>query len=98
MSEKEEKLSVVKKTIKMGRKYGRVKQINIIKRDAFIPSSLEAQIKEEIKGLKTITPTAISSKWDIRVSTARKLLEKYQEEGLIELKMKTPKIKVYAPL
>jgi len=98
MSEKEEKLSVVKKTIKMGRKYGRVKQINIIKRDAFIPSSLEEQIKEEIKGLKTITPTAISSKWDIRVSTARKLLEKYREEGLIELKMKTPKIKIYSPL
>ncbi len=95
MSEKEEKLSVVKKSIKLGRKYGRVKQVNITKRDVFIPASLEKQIKEDIMKLKTITPTTISMKYEIRVSTAKKLLERYKEEGLIVLKKSTPKLKVY---
>lgn len=97
MSEKEEKLSVVKKTIKLGRKYGRVKQVDITKRDVFIPASLEKQIKEEIMKLKTITPTTISMKYEIRVSTAKKLLERYKEEGLLVLKKSTPKLKVYIP-
>ncbi len=97
MSEKEEKLSVVKKSIKLGRKYGRVKQVNITKRDVFIPASLEKQIKEDIMKLKTITPTTISMKYEIRVSTAKKLLERYKEEGLIVLKKSTPKLKVYIP-
>lgn len=98
MSEKEDKLNVVKKTIKLGRKYGRVKQINITKRDVFLPASIEEQIKEEIKGLKVITPTSISMKYDIRVSTAKKLLQKYCDEGLIVLKMSSPKMKVYSPV
>jgi ribosomal protein S25 len=97
MSEKEEKLSVVKKTIKLGRKYGRVKQVNITRRDAFIPSNLEKEIKKEIMELKTITPTILSMKYDVRVSTAKKLLEKYKEEGLLILKRSTPKFKVYIP-
>jgi len=97
VSEKEEKLSVVKKTIKLGRKYGRVKQVNITKRDVFIPTGLETQIKEEIMKLKTITPTTLSMKYEIRVSTAKKLLEKYKEEGLLVLKKSTPKFKVYIP-
>ena len=97
MSEKEEKLSVVRKTIKLGRKYGRVKQVNITKRDVFIPVSLEKQIKEDIVKLKTITPTTLSMKYDIRVSTAKKLLEKYKEEGLIILKKSSPKLKIYIP-
>lgn len=97
MSEKEEKLSVVKKTIKLGRKYGRVKQVNITKRDVFIPTSLEKQIREDIMGFKTITPTTISLKYDIRVSTAKKLLENLKHEGLLILKSSTPKFKVYVP-
>ena len=58
---------------------------------------VEKQIKEDIKGLKTITPTSISMKYDIRVSTAKKLLQKYCDEGLIVLRMTTPKMKVYSP-
>ncbi len=97
MSEKEEKQIVRKGTLNLRRKYGRTKQINVVERDAFIPKSLEKEIKESILKKKTILATDIALRYDIRVSTAKNLLKQYEEEGLIKLIDPSLKLKIYVP-
>ena len=97
MSEKEEKIHVRKATLNLRRKYGRTKQISIVERDAFIPQSLENEIKETFLKKKTITATDIASRYDIRVSTVKLLLKQYEEEGLIKLLDPSLKLKIYIP-
>ncbi|MGB5911197.1 MAG: hypothetical protein WBH31_08400 [Promethearchaeia archaeon] len=97
MSEKEEKTVVRKATLSLRRKYGRTKQIDILERDAFIPSSLEKEIRKSITDKKTILASDIALKYDIRLSTAKLLLKLYQEEGLIELYDPSLKLKIYVP-
>ena len=99
MSDKEkEKLIVRKATINLKRKYGRTKQISIFVRDAFIPSTLEEDIKESILKRKSITATEIAIKFDLRVSPVKLLLRQYEEEGLIKLLDPSLKLKIYIPV
>ena len=97
LSEKEDKIVVRKATINLRRKYGRTKQISIVERDAFIPQTLEKEIKENYLKKKTITATDIALKYDIRVSTVKLLLKQYEEEGLIKLLDPSLKLKIYVP-
>ena len=97
MSEKEEKLLVRKATINLRRKYGRTKQISVVERDAFIPKSIEKDIRNSISKSKTILATEMAVKFDIRVSTAKILIKQYVEEGLIKLLDPSLKLKIYVP-
>ena len=97
MSEKEEKLLVRKATINLRRKYGRTKQISVVERDAFIPKSIEKDIRGSISKSKTILATEMALKFDIRVSTAKILIKQYVEEGLIKLLDPSLKLKIYVP-
>ena len=97
MSEKDEKILVRKATLNLRRKYGRSKQINIVERDSFIPKSIENDIRESLNKKKSILASDIALKYDIRLSTAKKLLDQYEEEGLIKLYDPSLKLKVYVP-
>lgn len=97
MSEKEEKLVVRKATLSLRRKYGRTKQINIVERDAFVPSSLEKEIKESILKRKSIIASDIALRYDLRISTVKLLLSQYAEDGLIKLLDPSLKLKIYVP-
>ena len=97
MSEKDERILVRKATLNLRRKYGRSKQINIVERDSFVPKAVENEIRESIKKRKSIIASDIALKYDIRLSTAKKLLDQYEEEGLIKLYDPSLKLKVYVP-
>jgi len=97
MSEKEEKLVVRKATLNLRRKYGRTKQITIVERDAFVPSSIEKQIRESLPKRKSILASDIALRFDIRISTVNLLLKQYEEEGLIKLFDPNLKLKIYVP-
>ena len=97
MAEKKDKLMVRKATLSLRRKYGRVKQINIVERDAFVPSNVDNDIRETVLKRKTTTVTDIALKYDIRVSTIKLLLKQYEEEGLIKLLDPSLKLKIYVP-
>ena len=97
MSEKDERILVRKATLNLRRKYGRSKQINIVERDSFVPKAVENEIRESIKKKKSIIASDIALKYDIRLSTAKKLLDQYEEEGLIKLYDPSLKLKVYVP-
>ena len=93
----EDKQLIRKATLSLKRKYGRVKQINIVERDAFIPDGIEKEIRETILKKKAITATDISIKYDIRVSSVKLLLKEYEKEGLIKLLDPSLKLKIYVP-
>ncbi|MHA1476743.1 MAG: hypothetical protein ACTSPU_00950, partial [Promethearchaeota archaeon] len=97
LSEKEEKLLVRKATLNLRRKYGRTKQISIVERDAFIPVSIEKEIRESLPNRKSILASDIALKYDVRISTVNLLLKQYEEEGLIKLLDPTLKLKIYVP-
>lgn len=97
MSEKEEKLLVRKATLNLRRKYGRTKQISIVERDAFIPSSLEKELRNFILKRKSTSPADIALRYDIRISTAKQFLKQLEEEGVVKLLDPSLKIKVYVP-
>ncbi|MFX1591028.1 MAG: hypothetical protein ACFFC1_23070 [Promethearchaeota archaeon] len=88
---------VRKATLNLRRKYGRTKQIDIVERDAYIPSALEKEIRESIVKRKSILASDIALKYDIRISTANLLLKQYAEEGLIKLLDPSLSIKIYVP-
>ena len=97
MSEKEERVLVRKATLNLRRKYGRTKQITIVERDAFIPTSLEGEIKEFILKRKSILASDIALKYDIRISTIKLLLKQMEQQGVIKLLDPSLKLKIYVP-
>ena len=97
MSEKEEKLLVRKATLNLRRKYGRTKQITIVERDAFVPTSIEKEIRESLPKRKSILASGIALRFDIRISTVNLLLKQYEKEGLIKLLEPNLKLKIYVP-
>ncbi|TES95052.1 MAG: hypothetical protein E3J90_10440 [Promethearchaeota archaeon] len=97
MSEKEEKLLVRKATLNLRRKYGRTKQITIVERDAFIPKSIEKEIRESLPKRKSILASDIALKFDLRISTVNVLLKQYEGEGLIKLLNPNLNLKIYVP-
>jgi ribosomal protein S25 len=97
VSDKEDKLLVRRDTLNLRRKYGRTQRVNVIERDAFIPRGIEEDIKNDILNRKAILASDIAVKYDIRVSTAKNLLDKYEEEGLVEILDPTLKLKIYVP-
>jgi len=97
VSEKEEKLVVRKATLNLRRKYGRTKQITIVERDAFVPTSIEKDIRESLPKRKSILASDIALRFDVRISTVNLLLKQYEEEGLIKLLDPNLKLKIYVP-
>ena len=97
MSEKEEKLLVRKATLNLRRKYGRTKQITIVERDAFIPKSIEKEIRESLPKRKSILASDIALKFDLRISIVNVLLKQYEGEGLIKLLNPNLNLKIYVP-
>ncbi|MCK4384540.1 MAG: hypothetical protein KAW66_14665 [Candidatus Lokiarchaeota archaeon] len=97
MSEKEDKLLVRKATLNLRRKYGRTKQITIVERDAFIPSSVEKEIRESLPKRKSILASDLALRFDLRISTVNLLLKQLEGEGLIKLFDPNLKLKIYVP-
>ena len=49
----------------------------------------------EIKKMKVVTPFAVASKFDLRISVAKDLLEEHERKKIIELVSRSRKTKVY---
>ena len=60
--------------------------------------ALEEEIRESLLKKKSILASDIALKHDIRISTAKLLLEKFEQEGLIKLFDPSLKLKIYVPI
>lgn len=90
-----EKVQVKQRSKKFSRKYGKVAVIDIIERDPFIPEELQNELREKLPKQKTITAQDLSRKYGIMVSAAKKLIDKLEEEKLINFVSGNSRIKIY---
>jgi len=54
--------------------------------------------EKDILSMRVVTPAAIASKYDIRVSTAKKLLDGLHRRGKLRLVVNSGRLKAYEPV
>ncbi|MBS7607754.1 MAG: hypothetical protein QXL77_01920 [Candidatus Bathyarchaeia archaeon] len=60
-----------------------------------IPDIKGGRMLEELKKMRVITPYAVASKFNIRISAAKDLLEQLENDGLVQLVSGNHDIKIY---
>jgi ribosomal protein S25 len=66
--------------------------INII-----APDAKDQRIIAEIKKMNVLTPYAVSTKYGIRISTAKDFLEQLEANGAVQLVSGSHNLKIYKP-
>ena len=62
------------------------------------PDVKDAKIIAEVKKMGVLTPYAVSTRYGVRISAAKDLLEQLQENGAVQLVSGSHNIKVYKPI
>lgn len=62
------------------------------------PDVKNAKIVSEAKKMNVLTPYAVASKFNIRISAAKDFLEQLEQTGEVELVSGNHNIKIYKPL
>lgn len=62
------------------------------------PNPKSEKTLSEIKKLKVLTPYSVASRFDLRLSVARSLLEELEQRGVIQYVSGSRNIKIYKPL
>lgn len=78
-------------------RWGRTYEYKLIKRAHWVEPDVLDKIMSEITKVKVITPTYLANKFNVKVSTARKILEALRKEKIVELDkdVSTNKFKIY---
>jgi len=66
--------------------------------DIFMPDTKSGKIIEEVKKLKVLTPFAVASRFNLRLSIAKDFLEELESKGIVQLVSKSRNVRVYKPL
>lgn len=61
-----------------------------------IPDATSDEVMGALRGMKAITPTGVASKFNLKVSVAKKLLRELENSGTLELAARSQNLKVYA--
>jgi ribosomal protein S25 len=61
-----------------------------------IPEMSSEELMEKLRRMKAITPTGLAAQLNIKVSTAKKLLEELKEQRVLSLASRSHNLKVYA--
>ncbi|MCK4317135.1 hypothetical protein KAV46_00170 [Candidatus Bathyarchaeota archaeon] len=61
-----------------------------------IPDATSDEVMGALKGMKAITPTGVASKFNLKVSVAKKMLKELEDNGTLELAARSHNLKVYA--
>ena len=62
-----------------------------------LPDPKSEKIIGELKKIKALTPYAVASRFDLRLSVAKDLLEELERRGVIEYVSGSRNIKIYKP-
>jgi len=61
----------------------------------FVPDVKGEKILDELKKMRVLTPYAVATRFNIRISAAKDFLEQLEEEGLVQLVSGNHDIKIY---
>ncbi len=92
VKEDEEKSSKEKKEKKSGSPKERKTNINVIP-----PDAKNDKIVAEIKKMPVLTPYAVATKYNVRISAAKNFLQQLEQNGAVQLVSGSHNIKVYKP-
>ena len=81
-----------KKKDKAGPPKERKTTINVIP-----PDAKNDKIVAEVKKMNVLTPYAVSTKFNVRISAAKEFLEQLEQNGTIQLVSGNHSIKIYKP-
>jgi len=63
-----------------------------------LPDPGSEKIVNEIKKMKTLTPFAVASRFNLRISVAKDLLEELEQKGVIRFVSRSRNLKIYTPV
>ena len=66
--------------------------------DVVAPDVKNTKIVAEIRKMNVLTPYAVASKFNIRISTAKDFLEQLEQNGVVEFASGNHNIKIYKPI
>jgi ribosomal protein S25 len=78
-------------------KWGRVKEFESIERALIVDDDTKKKILEEVPKQKTITPTAICKRYQVRMHVANKIIDELEQKGKIVFHSKTSYTSIYKP-
>ncbi len=61
------------------------------------PNMKDESFVNELKKMKAITPFSIATRYELRLSVARKFLRELEHKGLIRFVSKSQSLRIYAP-
>ncbi|MBS7620982.1 hypothetical protein KEJ32_02555 [Candidatus Bathyarchaeota archaeon] len=61
----------------------------------FVPDVKGEKILDELKKMRVLTPYAVATRFNIRISAAKDFLEQLEEDGLVQLVSGNHDIKIY---
>jgi small subunit ribosomal protein S25e len=61
-----------------------------------IPEMSSEELMEQLRRMKAVTPTGLATQMNIKVSTAKKLLEELREQRVLALASRSHNLKVYS--
>lgn len=62
-----------------------------------LPNPRSEKILNEIKKMKTLTPFTVASRFNLRLSVAKDLLEQLEQKGVIQFVSRSRNLKIYTP-
>jgi small subunit ribosomal protein S25e len=62
------------------------------------PDAKNEKIVNEVKKMSVLTPYAVASRFNVRISAAKDFLEQLEQNGAIQLVSGSHKIKIYKPV
>jgi small subunit ribosomal protein S25e len=61
-----------------------------------VPDLKSSEIRETLQKMKAITPNAVASQFNIKVSVAKKMLNEMENNGILKMVARSSNLKVYA--
>jgi small subunit ribosomal protein S25e len=62
------------------------------------PDAKNEKMVNEVKKMNVLTPYAVASRFNIRISAAKDFLEQLEQNGAVQLVLGNHKIKIYKPV
>ena len=85
-----------KRVVRKKKKFGLVVEFVPVTRDLFPDEDTKKKIDEELTKAKGLTPAYLADKFNIRVSTAKKILREAEENKIIERIISSRRTVVYS--
>ena len=88
-------MSSEKRVVRKKKKFGLVLEFVPLVRDLFPDDEVKEKIQGEIKRAKGLTPQFLAEKYNVRISTIKKMLKEAEENGIVECVASNKRTKVY---